>query len=381
MNIFELLDEHLLQDMVNQGYIKTQDHPSEPLRILNYTASCQYERVWNEATLQCRGLIFNTETNDVVARPWRKFFNYGEHEADIDPTVPVRVFDKLDGSLGILYPVKDGWAIATRGSFTSEQAIRGTQMLQEKLNWWEPDPELTFLWEVIYPENRVVVDYGRESKLVLLDVLEIETGEQAIDFEWIKIPDPWVGEIDADTLREALTLEPRENAEGIVLRFEDGLMLKLKQEDYVALHRIMTGLSARNVWEYAAVLNCKYLIKEPKHWGSYLGIDPERAAEVMQIKEGWLDNVPDEFHAWVKQVIKDVSHKSMELHIEALAIGASLVDIPDRRDRWEKVKDNPMAKQILQYADGKGPSSSKLKSWRMVEPPPERPFDRNEDVA
>lgn len=265
----------LLAEMVVGGYVGMQSHPVEGLVIYNYTHRAQYDRVWNSVTRQCRGLIVDAG-GEIVARPWPKFFNYGEHEQpvrydlathrkvyppsdlhhalDLDAEITAR--DKLDGSLGILYPtstyqpgnrVRD-CAIATRGSFTSEQALRGTELLHQKYGGFVPLPGITYLFEIIYPENRIVLDYGQEEKLVLLGIVDTETGETEYgDIIW---PGEFADFLHARTLRDALALEPRPNAEGIVVRFkETGFMLKIKQEDYVALHRIVTGLNERTVWE------------------------------------------------------------------------------------------------------------------------------------
>ena len=98
----DLVDLDLLDEMVTRGFVSAQTHPSRPLRIFNYTAACQYSGEWNAATLLCRGLVVNSDSGQVLARPFAKFFNYGQPGAPaLDPTAPVTVFDKLDGSLGI----------------------------------------------------------------------------------------------------------------------------------------------------------------------------------------------------------------------------------------------------------------------------------------
>jgi RNA ligase len=262
MKLSALLDEMLLNEMIDTGYVGVHAHPTESLRIFNYTQKAQYDRVWNDVTKQCRGLIVDDE-NNVIARPWPKFFNLGEHENALDINAYVRVTDKADGSLGILYPCKDvcivrpglespgvytkRWAIATRGSFTSEQAIHATQVLRERYNKWEPIPGMTYLFEIIYPENRIVLDYADADDLIFLDALDTETGlRQAWDKTW---PGPHIEEFSARTLRAALALPTRPNAEGVVVTYDDGLKVKIKQDDYVALHRIVTGLNERTVWE------------------------------------------------------------------------------------------------------------------------------------
>lgn len=259
IHLSDLFDIHAFEEATHASRVRVQHHPSEPLSIANYTAQTQWEKAWDNVTRQCRGLIFNNQTLEVVARPWPKFFNWGElvdtvaseqvREFSLDE--PVRVFDKMDGSLGIAYTIADGTPfIATRGSFTSDQSFYANKILLEKYPDWRPEPDLTYLFEIIHPNNRIVVDYRGMEDLVLLDILETDTGEPAIDYAWMNWEGPWVDELNADTLREALELEPRPNAEGIVVKFEDDhTMLKIKQEDYVALHRIVTGLNERTVWE------------------------------------------------------------------------------------------------------------------------------------
>jgi RNA ligase len=125
----------LLLDMMDQGYVSRRFHPEFPeLAILNYTEKAAYEGVWNRVTLNTRGLIYDTISDEVLARPFKKFFNYGQTGApDIDLDArPYFVSDKFDGSLGIAYRQPDGlWAIATRGSFESEQAKHATELVRE----------------------------------------------------------------------------------------------------------------------------------------------------------------------------------------------------------------------------------------------------------
>jgi hypothetical protein len=80
-----------------------QTHPTLPLFIHNYSEKTQFDKRWDEVTMSCRGLILDNN-GDVIARPWKKFFNYGEGRLKIDDVMPVEVTDKMDGSLGILYP-------------------------------------------------------------------------------------------------------------------------------------------------------------------------------------------------------------------------------------------------------------------------------------
>src|SRR6266540_1991691 len=129
-------------DLLRRGELLTrykslviaQEHPAGGLVILNYTHGCQFQGAWDEVTTACRGLIVDTRAWQVAAWPFAKFFNVNERpETQVEalPQEPFAVFDKLDGSLGVLYRGPEGLAVASRGSFTSEQAQRGTALLRE----------------------------------------------------------------------------------------------------------------------------------------------------------------------------------------------------------------------------------------------------------
>ncbi|MEM1009354.1 MAG: RNA ligase, partial [Myxococcota bacterium] len=174
-----MMNTTVLQAMIAKQYIKVQKHPDKALYIYNYTPKAQYDRVWNEWTLACRGLIME-ETGKVVARPFEKFFNLGEMESQVIPDEPFEVYEKMDGSLGILYWSEGMPYMASRGSFDSDQALKANEMLQRqyKAALGKLNPAHTYLFEIIYPENRIVVDYGTTEALVLLGIVETSTGKE-----------------------------------------------------------------------------------------------------------------------------------------------------------------------------------------------------------
>jgi RNA ligase len=140
----DVLDPAELASAVDNGHVRVQRHPARPYEIYNYTEACQYAGAWTPVTLACRGLIVTGDT--VLARPWPKFFNHSEgHAPRLRPDAPVSVTDKADGSLGILFPDEDGWAVATRGSFTSDQARHATAVLRTRYPAFVPPAGLTVL--------------------------------------------------------------------------------------------------------------------------------------------------------------------------------------------------------------------------------------------
>ena len=121
--------EKILNKYYEDGLLYKQVHPTLPLVIWNYTERVQYERLWDEITLMCRGLITDDKGN-IIVKPMTKFFNYEEVVYDANNLIPwkdeyVYVQDKLDGSMLILfyYLPTNEWVTATRGSCMSEQAI------------------------------------------------------------------------------------------------------------------------------------------------------------------------------------------------------------------------------------------------------------------
>lgn len=241
------LDMDAVRRQIEDRYISVRQHPTADLFIYNYTAKAQFDKWWTPEATVCRGLILDGQDR-VVQRPFRKFFNLEEHTGPL-PTEPFEVYEKMDGSLGILYWAGDEPAIASRGSFISEQATWGTATLYRQYahTFGNLDRSLTYLFEIIEPRNRIVVDYGDTRDLVLLATIHTETGAE------IPLSDAWgfplVKRYDGIADLAELTAHQGENREGYVVRFASGLRLKVKFDEYVRLHRLVTGVNQRHVWE------------------------------------------------------------------------------------------------------------------------------------
>jgi RNA ligase len=310
------------------GFVRSNEHPEDnEMWILNYTEKAAYEGHWNNVTLNTRGLIVGPFC-DILARAFPKFFNYGQVGCpEIDLDEPAVVSDKMDGSLGILYREKltGKYAIATRGSFTSDQAIHATHILRTKYADYVPPKGITLLFEIVYPENRIVCDYGDMDDLVLLGSVDIASGDNwdACDLDW-GWPGPKAESFPYRTMREALEAKPRAGKEGFVVHLLiSDVRVKIKQEDYVRLHRIVTGLNARSVW--AALIDGKL-------------------AEL-------IEQVPDEFHGFVHAVadelLNSVNAQYEEIYNEGLRIG--IVDKERKEFAAEAVKSPNRVALFLLY--------------------------------
>lgn len=338
----EKITKEDIKPFIKDKYITEVKHPQGELYIYNYTQKTQYERVWTKETLQCRGLILD-ELGNMVARPFPKFFNLEEHQEKL-PNEPFEIYEKLDGSLGILYFYENQPYIATRGSFTSVQAFNGTAILYEKYkeNFSKLNPKVTYLFEIIYPDNRIVVDYGNQKDLILVAIIETATGQEiSLKSTAAKIGFP-VAKC-YDDIRDIKFLKSLEtdNQEGFVIRFQSGLRLKLKFEEYKRLHRILTGVSSKSIWE---------TLKDGKSL------------------ETLLDRVPDEFYQWLEETKKNLLAQYQVIENDCKE---EFKDLGNRKETAFYFQTCKYPSILFAMLDGKDYSQT---IWRLIKPKFEKPF-------
>lgn len=333
-----------IQPYIEKKLISEQIHPEDPnVRIFNYTQKAQFEKAWDEVTMNCRGLIMNIKTGEILARPFPKFFNYGEHtakELPIPNEIPI-VTDKLDGSLGIMYTLNGKTWIATRGAFLSEQAVWATE-------WWRKNKgdepygnATTHLFEIIYPANRIVVNYDFQG-LVHIASIDTKTGLQ-VD---AMMPVRTVKKIPFNNLEDLAKID-LPNSEGFVIYYPSAnLRLKIKFPEYVRLHKLVTGVSEIAIWEH---------LRE----GNAL--------------DDLLDKVPDEFFNWVKSVQKRLTGEFTQIYgragiamLEAMRLGTrkeqALLIMKDYKD---------ISGIVFSVLDAKTPKDEKKFKddiWRKIRP-------------
>lgn len=292
---------------VKKGNIRKVEH--EGLVLYNYTDQCTFDRAWNNETLSARGIIFEKETGEVVARPFPKFFNIGEMaETRLEnlPDEPYTVTEKEDGSLGIIYKYKGKWNVATRGSFNSVQAQRAAQILEEYN--MDIDPLLTLLVEIIYPENKIVVNYNGEEKLILLGIIDSFTGKE-LSYEAVqrigRITGMPVVERYNYTIDEMIDLQATlpKDKEGFVVRYESGLRVKIKGSEYLKIHKMISNISPISFWEAMkdGSVRIDYLKELPEEYRK----DAEELKDVLESKydETWAEAF-DDYYTVMKQVKK-----------------------------------------------------------------------------
>lgn len=370
--LFDLVDQAELDGLIADRRIGKQVHPKLPLTIYNYTARAQYVGQWTKSERVCRGLIVEDGTNKVIARGPEKFFNYGQTGApEISMDDEVIVTRKEDGSLGIGWKYGDHYGVSTRGSFMSDQAIHATAMLDEQLRAdisTYDERNQTKIFEIVYPLNRIVLDYGDRDELIALGNVDNETGVI------IERYSPTIVRLRT-TLAGALAMEIPHDEEGYVLDVVQGgdttAHVKLKGSEYKLLHGLLTNTSARRIWVELAARGCHFWIKSDDEWASKLKNDPEDFKRVKveeDIVDTFLTNVPDEFYDWVTRQIDSINDKVSDLVIQSILLGSQISMMDDKRARFEAVKSHPMCKEILQYVESRDESVLILKAWALAKP-------------
>jgi T4 RnlA family RNA ligase len=351
-------DPQTLPQLIEQGYIISQTHPTLPLTIYNYTAKAQFDRYWVDATLSCRGLVLD-ENYRSIARPLPKFFNLDEYQGKIPECVP-QIYEKLDGSLIILFHYQGQWEVASRGSFASEQA----QMARVLLANYQPDldnlnPKYTYLFEIIYPNNRIVVDYGDDRRLVLLAAVHTQTGVELdhTEVNWIDraktypattVPE-WIKSIAEGRFSTNDSQQAElNNHEGFILKWPNGFRLKYKLADYVRLHRIITRVQAKDIWE---------------------------CLSQNQDLDQFLDAVPDEFYNWVKDTKLELEFKYQAIETECKN---AFKDLGNRKESAIYFQTQTYPGVLFLMLDNRGYSQV---IWKLIKPDYQRPFRSDVDRA
>lgn len=252
----------VLKKYEQDGLLYSQVHPKLSLTIYNYTDKVQWENLWDEVTLQTRGFVVDDKGN-IVARPFKKFFNLSEGKTNT--TDDYIIYAKLDGSLGILFYYNDEWILASRGSFTSEQAIIGKEILDRECDYELLDKENTYCFEIIYPENKIVLEYNGLETCILTGVFNTTTGEEQSLNGWgMSSVESYSFKTPLNELHGII----KDNEEGYVIRFSNGERCKIKGAEYLRLHKMMSEMSTTAVWDCLrngdSILN---LIKDfPDEW-------------------------------------------------------------------------------------------------------------------
>ena len=313
---FDVLLSGLLEEEKN-GNINIKYHPEySNLALFKYSQDCVTEKNWNKFTLIARGLILDIENKIVVAVGFPKFFNYSEmEEGECSFLEPVfTTSEKMDGSLGILYSFNNKWRAATCGSFISDQAQWAEKWLYKNIDLNYLDSTNTYLFEVIYPENKIVVSYDF-SGLVLLSIYDkygLEYNSHMLEYEsnclGVRLRKEYTFNDIFEILKIAKNLDSTQ--EGFVIRFNSGVRLKVKGDEYIRIHRLISRITPLAIWDI--LLNKTDLISIKKDLPEELEKDFDNIISILQKK---LRTFIDEVETMYNNT-KDMTDKELGLYLQ-----------------------------------------------------------------
>ncbi|MDX3695028.1 RNA ligase [Streptomyces europaeiscabiei] len=352
-----LIPPHGLASALQARQVTRKRHPHMPLSIYTYAPVCQYENLWNDVTMRCRGLVVDDTSGEIIALPFPKIFvstmhNHGHAFAPPLPAEPFEVFEKADGSLAIVFHYGGRWHAASKGSFISGQAAWAQSVL-DRSDTSLLDPSLTYLAEAIYPSNRIVIDYGTREELVLLAAYRpADLGEVPLKVagqHWAPIGPTarsWGLSDSVQVLEQLAAVNTTVDgdsvsgttAEGYVIRFASGQRAKIKLADYLKIHALFTGTNERTVWEVLAA-----------------GQDP---ADLF-------DQVPDEFRDWAHKVAAKMRTQVADWIAGATAAYQEIGHLSDRKAFALRAVNSPYRSALFQLYDGRDIT---VLAWKHIKP-------------
>jgi len=221
--------------------------------------------------------------------------------------------------------------------------VKATELLQGQYAHLLPslNREVTYLFEIIYPENRIVVDYGKTEALVLLAMIETQSGNE---LPLADIGFPMAKRFDGIKDIQALKAMENDEEEGFVIRFSNNYRLKLKFSEYLRLHRVLTQVSTKTIWEYL---------------------------RTNQSFDEILERVPDEFFEWVKSVVEQLQEKYQQIENQCKS---EFEVLETRKETAAYFQTCAFPKILFLMLDNKSYSSE---IWKYLKPKYEKPFKKS----
>jgi RNA ligase len=125
--------------------------------------------------------------------------------------------------------------------------------------------------------------------------------------------------------------------------------MKIKGEEYIRLHRILTNISNRDIWEY---------LKDNKPFDELL------------------EKVPDEFNNWVKETARDLTVRFENIEKDYREIFENLNNRNlSRKDFALRAKQYRHSNILFNMLDGTNPKQT---IWKLLYPTYSKPF-KNEN--
>ena len=197
-------------------------------------------------------------------------------------------------------------------------------------------------------QNKIVVDYDGAEQLVLLAVRDLDNNEYELS-EYAELGFDIVPsfELTIDELLLEKTAPEFKNREGFVIKFDNNFRVKVKYDEYFRLHKLITNINERFVWEFLS-----------------------------ENKEIILDNIPDETFNFIKETKLNLTNKFNEIYsitekIYLNIINELWVEFPTgytRRDfALKAIQHNKYSSILFALYNNNQNGASKI-IWKMIRP-------------
>jgi len=251
----EYLKTHTLEDLKNEFSIKVTEHPIKNLILLNYN---QIESPkLHPITKNCRGLCLNKQDYSLVSRGFERFYNLNECVEDTNKFDwnDCIIQSKEDGTFLNVFYYQGDWMVCTRGSFGNIPFYDGGPSPSDLFDGaiddltTEMDMSKTYIFELCSRHNKIVRDYPTPILYLLsmfdgeeefcIDHVEYECKTLNGQTPTIRLPERFSfsssNEVES-FIRERSKTD--KTFEGVVVRDANNVRLKIKNPDYLCLHRL-----------------------------------------------------------------------------------------------------------------------------------------------
>lgn len=315
--------------------------------------------------LECRSVVINLKAEDIVIAPFRKFRNLNEcPENDIAVVTEeiknaktIEITNKLDGSMQCVRWYNGKIFMTGSQALCQEKSWRladGLKMLDKRNKCMaESNDDLTFIYEYISLADAHVVKYTKDQEgLYLIGIRDVKTGRQ---FSYKEVSDfatrygvPMTEIYDKtfeEILEDVKTIKS-DDQEGFVVNI-DGHMIKVKGDDYVQIHRVLSKISSINlIIESVAENKIDDLIsKVPAAYR-------KRVFIVEKIVLNYVKNMEAEVQKYFDKAPKS-DKKSFMIWAES--------NVPKKYKRYVKNKYLGIENNYIKYGSEKCPAYKKLK--------------------
>ena len=335
------IQEWLQQNNFNYPLLETQlgitsnFHPSDDRVILNYSQINSPKL--NEIVRECRGLCLNSKTGDLIGRGFRRFFNLNETQEPFDWS-DFTCFEKVDGSLVLIYYYKDKWHLQTRNSYSqseiNDSGITWHELIESTLpeGWKDSfDKNTTYVGEICSRYNKVVVDHPIPI-FFLLSMFDNITGREHYldsyiqESETLKLNRPNIHKLSSQLEVEQYLKQLEQDKkldEGFVLRDKNNNRIKCKSALYLRFHYIFSNGEPKTEKLLEFILN-----GEVDELLSYFPVYKLRSENIKERAEKLFKELDNLWYCY---------HKEPNRKLFALA-----------------VKDHPLASVLFNLRDDKG---------------------------